>query len=144
MANDSRTAGDVMTRNPRTVTPDTSAREAAQLMRSEDAGALPVIEGGNSRRPIGIITDRDLALRVVADGKTDARVRDAMTPNASTARENDEIQTVMDLMSREQVRRVPIVDERGDLVGIIAQADVLLQANEKHAEQTVEAISQPS
>ncbi len=144
MPNDARTAGDVMTRNPRTVTPDTSAREAAQLMRSEDAGALPVIEGGNSRRPIGIITDRDLALRVVADGKMDARVRDAMTPNASTAREDDQIQTVMDLMAREQVRRVPIVDERGDLVGIVAQADILLQANEKHAEQTVEAISQPS
>ena len=142
MANEPRTAGDVMTRNPRTVTPETPVREAAQLMRSEDTGVLPVVDP-NSRRPIGVITDRDLALRVVAEGNLNARVLDAMTPNAQTARENDPLDKVMDLMAREQVRRIPIVDERGDLVGIISQADVVLQANEKHAEQTVEAISRP-
>lgn len=141
MANEPKTAGDVMTRNPRTVTPDTPVREAAQLMRSEDTGALPVVEGGNSSRPIGLITDRDLAIRVVAEGNIDARVRDAMTQNAHTARETDALDTVLQLMAREQVRRVPIVDARGDLVGIIAQADVVLQAPEKRAEQTVEAIS---
>ena len=141
MANEPKTAGDVMTRNPRTVTPDTPVREAAQLMRSEDTGALPVVEGGNSSRPIGLITDRDLAIRVVAEGNIDARVRDAMTQNAHTARETDDLDTVLQLMAREQVRRVPIVDARGDLVGIIAQADVVLQAPEKRAEQTVEAIS---
>ena len=142
MANEPKTAGDVMTRNPRTVTPDTSVREAAQLMRSEDTGALPVVEGGNSKRPIGLITDRDLAIRVVAEGNLDVRVRDAMTPNAHTARATDDLDQVMALMAREQVRRVPIVDERGDLVGIIAQADVVLQAPDKRAEQTVQAISQ--
>lgn len=143
MASQPKTAGDVMTRNPRTVTPDTSVREAAQLMRSEDTGALPVVESGSSNRPIGVITDRDLAIRVVAEGNLDARVRDAMTPNAHTAREQDDLQKVMDLMAREQVRRVPIVDERGDLVGIIAQADILLEADDTRAEQTVEAISRP-
>lgn len=142
MANGPKTAGDVMTRNPRTVTPDTPVREAAQLMRSEDTGALPVVDP-NSKRPIGLVTDRDLAIRVLAEGKTDARVRDAMTPNAHTVRENDDLAAVMALMSREQVRRVPIVDERGDLVGIIAQADIVLAANDKQAEQTVEAISRP-
>lgn len=141
MADAPKTAGDVMTRNPRTVTPDTPVREAAQLMRSEDTGALPVVESGKSNRPIGLITDRDLALRVVAEGNLDARVRDAMTPNAHVARETDDLQKVMDLMAREQVRRVPIVDERGDLVGIIAQADIVLQANEKHADEMVQAIS---
>lgn len=141
MANEPKTAGDVMTRNPRTVTPDTPVREAAQLMRSEDTGALPVVEGGSSNRPIGLITDRDLAIRVVAEGNLDARVRDAMTPNAHTARETDDLDSVMQLMSREQVRRVPIVDARGDLVGIIAQADVVLAAPTRRAEETVEAIS---
>jgi len=70
-------------------------------------------------------------------------VRDAMTPNALTAREGDDLEKVMGLMAREQVRRVPIVDDRGDLVGIVAQADVMLEANGKDARQTVEAISQP-
>lgn len=142
MANEPKTAGDVMTRNPRTATPDTPVREAAQLMRREDTGVLPVVDP-NSKRPIGVITDRDLALRVVAEGNLDARVVDAMTPNAQTAREDDELSKVMELMAREQVRRIPIVDARGDLVGIISQADVVLQANEKHAEQTVAAISRP-
>ena len=142
MASGPKTAGDVMTRNPRSVSPDTPAREAAQLMKSEDTGALPVVDA-SSRRPLGIVTDRDLAIRVLAEGRTDARVADAMTPNAHTVRENDDLAKVMDLMSREQVRRVPIVDDRGALVGIISQADILLNADDKRAEQTVEAISRP-
>ena len=142
MANNPKTAGDVMTRNPRTVTPETPVREAAQLMKSEDTGVLPVVDA-SSKRPVGVVTDRDLAIRVLAEGRTDARVADAMTPNAHTVRENDDLAQVMALMAREQVRRVPIVDERGALVGIIAQADVVLQADDKRAEQTVEAISRP-
>lgn len=142
MANQANTAGDVMTRNPRTVTPDATAREAAQLMQREDVGALPVVDG--SSRPVGIVTDRDLALRVVADGQTDARVRDAMTATAHVVNEHDDVQKVMDLMAREQVRRVPVVDERGALVGIISQADVVLAGDAQRAEQTVQAISRPS
>jgi CBS domain-containing protein len=142
MASGPKTAGDVMTRNPRSVSPDTPAREAAQLMKREDTGALPVVDA-SSRRPVGIVTDRDLVVRVLAEGRTDARVADAMTANAHTVRENDDLASVMDLMAREQVRRVPIVDDRGELVGIISQADIMLNADDKRAEQTVEAISRP-
>lgn len=132
---------DVMTRNPETVTPDTPVQEAARLMQSADTGVLPVVEGN---RPVGVITDRDLALRVVAEGRTDARVRDAMSSRVSTAREDDDLDTVMQIMASEQVRRVPIVDERGELVGIVAQADIVLEGqNDRQAEQTIERISQP-
>lgn len=132
---------DVMTRNPETVTPDTPVQEAARLMQSADTGVLPVVEGN---RPVGVITDRDLALRVVAEGRTDARVRDAMSSRVRTAREDDDLDTVMQIMASEQVRRVPIVDERGELVGIVAQADIVLEGkNDRKAEETIERISQP-
>jgi CBS domain-containing protein len=136
-------AKDIMTKNPRVVTPDTPVQEAARLMQSEDTGVLPVVEGPGSRRPIGVITDRDIALRVVAEGRSQASVRDAMSSQVSTCREDDDVKDVMKLMASEQVRRVPIVDERGDLVGIVAQADIVREADDKKAEQTIERISEP-
>lgn len=137
-------AKDIMTKHPQVVTPDTPVQEAARLMKSEDTGVLPVVEGPSSRRPVGIITDRDIALRVVAEGRSQAAVRDAMSPAPRTAREDDDVKDVMDLMAKEQVRRVPIVDDRGDLVGIVAQADIVREADDKRAERTIEQISQPS
>ena len=138
-----KTAKDIMTRNPQTVTPDTPVQEAARLMKSEDTGVLPVVESGGSKRPVGVITDRDITIRVVAEGRSGATVREAMTSGVRTARENDDLKQVMKVMADEQVRRMPVVDERGELVGIIAQADLVLEADDKQAEQTIEAISQP-
>ena len=137
-------AQDIMTKDPRVVTPDTPVQEAARLMQSEDTGVLPVVESAQSRRLIGVVTDRDLALRVVAEGKTSASVRDAMSSGVKTAKPDDNVKDVMDLMAREQVRRIPIVDDAGTVVGIVSQADVVLEArNDKKAEQTIEAISKP-
>ena len=134
---------DVMTRDPRCVTPETSAREAAQVMKDEDVGIVPVVEG---QRLIGVVTDRDLALRVVADGRDgSATVRDVMSSGKiSTCRPDEDLDRAMETMAKEQVRRIPIVDERGSLVGIVAQADVVLKAtDDRKAEKTVEQISEP-
>jgi len=136
-------ARDIMTKHPQVVTPDTPVQEAARLMKSEDTGVLPVVESQGSRRPVGVITDRDIALRVVAEGRSQAMVRDAMSASVRTARESDDLKDVMELMASEQVRRVPIVDDRGELVGIVSQADIVLEGDDKRAEQTIERISQP-
>jgi CBS domain-containing protein len=136
-------ARDIMTKHPQVVTPDTPVQEAARLMKSEDTGVLPVVEAQGSRRPVGVITDRDIAIRVVAEGRSQAMVRDAMSSSVRTAREDDDLKDVMELMASEKVRRVPIVDDRGELVGIVSQADIVLEGDDKRAEQTIERISQP-
>jgi CBS domain-containing protein len=137
-------ARDIMTQNPRCVTPETSVQEAARLMKSEDTGVLPVVDGEGSRRLVGMITDRDIAIRVVADGMTSAQVRDAMSSNPKTCRPDDNVKDVLQVMSDAQVRRIPIVDDGGAVVGIVSQADVVLEAGQdKRVEHTIEKISQP-
>ncbi len=136
-------ARDIMTANPRVVTPETPVQEAARLMKTEDTGALPVVDAEGSRRLIGMITDRDIAIRVVAEGMTSAQVRDAMSPSPKSCRPDDSVKDVMRVMADEQVRRVPIVDEGGVVVGIVSQADVVLEADGSRVEKTIEQISQP-
>jgi CBS domain-containing protein len=140
---------ELMTKNPCTVTPDSPVSEAARLMKEEDVGLVPVIErvgGAETRgRLVGVITDRDIAIRQVAEGRTsDSPVRDVMSSGVRTAAPDDSVDSVMELMGREQVRRIPIVDERGSLVGVVAQADLARKApNDGRVEKTVEEISQP-
>ena len=139
-------AQDNMARDPRCVTPRTSIQEAARLMKTEDVGALPVIESDSSRKLVGIITDRDITIRAVADGRDNGSVTvsDVMSKDATTAKASDSIDDVMQVMGREQVRRIPIVDERDQLVGIVSQADVVLRAkSDTKSEHTVEKISEP-
>lgn len=139
-------AKDIMTRKPKSVTPETSVREAARLMKEEDVGVLPVVDRDGSDRLIGIVTDRDIAIRHVAEGhdSSSCPVSEAMTSNVRTAREDDDVDSVMDLMGKEQVRRIPVVDERGGLIGIVAQADIVREArDDRKAERTIEQISDP-
>ena len=137
-------AQDIMTRNPSCVTPDTRVQDAARLMKTEDVGIIPVVESQGSKKLVGVITDRDIAIRVVAEGiaSSSSTVRDVMTSNITTSAPDDSVKDVMELMGREQVRRIPIVD-KGELVGIIAQADIVREADDKRAERTVEKISEP-
>ena len=138
-------AQDIMTKNPRTVTPETDVREAAQIMKSENVGVVPVVESAGSKKLVGLLTDRDIAVRVVAEGKSSARVQEIMSGSPRTVKADTSVDDVMDLMGKEQVRRVPVVDDRGDLVGIVAQADVVREAkDDKKAERTIEKISEPS
>jgi len=137
---------DIMTRDPSCVTPDATVREAAQVMSREDVGAVPVVDGESDRRLVGVVTDRDIAIRCVAEGKDGScRVRDVMSSDdLATCTENDSIENVMQTMSIEKVRRIPIVDERGSLVVIVAQADVMRKTKDSNqAGETVEEISQP-
>lgn len=139
-------ARDIMTTDPATVTPDTSITDAARLMKDENVGMLPVVDTEGSKRLVGVVTDRDIAIRHVAEGHTQATcpVREAMTDNVSTCRADADVQDLMTLMGKEQVRRIPIVDERGDLLGVVAQADFVLGADDdRAAEKTVEQISMP-
>ncbi|HEX6060378.1 MAG TPA: CBS domain-containing protein [Gemmatimonadaceae bacterium] len=139
-------AQDIMTKNPRTVTPETRLMEAARLMKDEDVGIIPVVESGASRRLVGVLTDRDITVRHVAEGhdSNQCPVREAMSDRLVTARPDEDIEDVMETMGREQIRRIPIVDERGDLVGILAQADLAREAHdEDKVEETVEKISKP-
>lgn len=137
---------DVMTRNPHVVTASASVQEAAQIMAREDVGIVPVVENDDDRRVIGVITDRDIAVRCVAQGRgADCRVSEAMSSGRiTTCRENEHINRVMDAMRTEKVRRIPIVDERGALVGIVSQADVVRKTRDgSRAERTIEDISEP-
>ena len=140
-------AQDIMSRNPSCVTPQTGLEEAAKLMKTENIGIVPVVDSKDSKKLVGVVTDRDIAIRVVAEGRDSATtsVGHIMSANVKTCRPDDSVDDVMDVMGKEQVRRVPIVDERGALVGIVAQADVIIEAkDDKKAERTVEKISQPS
>ena len=137
---------EVMTSNPKFVTPETPAREAARVMKDEGVGIVPVVDNERSRRLVGVITDRDIALRVVAEGRgTDTLVRDVMSADPlTTCPPNADINDAMDAMASEQIRRIPIVDERGSLVGVLSQADVVRKAkDDDRAERTVERISAP-
>jgi CBS domain-containing protein len=116
-------------------------------MKDENIGVVPVVESSNSRRLVGVLTDRDIAIRAVAEGRDGATtsVGHVMSTDIHTSAPDDSVNDIMALMGSEQIRRIPIVDERGDVVGIIAQADIVLEANDnKKAEKTVEKISEPS
>ncbi|HLV27264.1 MAG TPA: CBS domain-containing protein [Gemmatimonadales bacterium] len=135
-----------MTKDPACVTAGDSIRKAVELMRTRDVGLIPVVENDNSRKLLGVITDRDIALRVVGEGlPADGNVQQFMSNGVHTARPDDEVDSVMNLMGREQIRRIPIVDERGSVVGIVAQADVVLEGgNAKKVDNTIEKISRKS
>jgi CBS domain-containing protein len=138
---------DVMTREPASCEPSDSIVKAAEVMKREDVGAVPVVESKSSRRLVGIITDRDIVVRVVAAGR-DVRsttVGDAITSTPVTCREDEDVTEAVTCMAQRQVRRLPVVDSEGRLVGIISQADIATRVNkDKTTGELVEAISEPS
>lgn len=138
---------DIMTPDPACCTPDSTAREAATLMREHDCGSIPVVDNQQSRRLVGTVTDRDLAVRGLAAGKgPDTSVRELMTPEPVSCGPEDEVEIVREVMVARLVRRVPVVNEDGVLVGIVAQADIAREegaASDQEVGRIVEAISDP-
>lgn len=132
---------EVMTKNPKTCAPTDTVNQAAQLMKSEDVGPIPIVSGNGKLE--GIITDRDIVLKVVAEGKDakTTKLSEVMTTDVVTCTPDGDIDQTLDLMEDHQIRRIPVV-EGGRLVGIISQADVAtrLEEPEKTAE-LVEDIS---
>ncbi len=141
-------ARDIMTESPAICTPETTAQEAAQQMERNDCGSLPVVENRDSMKLIGMVTDRDLALRILGRGQNPKTpVREAMTRNVSSVQPDDDLDTVERVMSGQQVRRVPVVDNQNRIIGIIAQADLALNrkdVGEKDLSRVVEKISEPA
>ena len=143
-------AQDIMTTDPACCTPDDSVRDAARLMLECDCGVIPVVDDRQSMRLTAIVTDRDIAVRGIAQGKgADARVREVMTASPSSCRPGADLKEVERLMEEQQVRRIPVVDDRGRCVGVIAQADLARAAeegrvSEREVAHVVEKISEPA
>ena len=137
----------IMTPNPARSTPEATAQEVAALMRDNDCGSIPVVANTTSNRLVGTVTDRDLAIRGLAVGKgPDALIRELMTPDPVTCVPEDEVEDLRQVMIEHQVRRVPVVDVDGVLVGIVAQADIAREdgaASDREVGRIVEAISEP-
>jgi CBS domain-containing protein len=140
-----KTCESMMTKDPICCLPTDTVVKAAQLMKRENIGSIPVIENEQTRKLVGIVTDRDLALKVVAEGKDakSTQVESVMSGALVTCLAEDEIQKALDAMSENQLRRIPIVNKENKILGIIAQADVATRVNkpEKTAEM-VKDISQ--
>jgi CBS domain-containing protein len=136
-------AKDIMTTNPACCTPENSVEEAAQMMVKHDCGEIPVVEGNDNAMLIGVITDRDITCRVVAAGKnpSQTRVRDAMSSPPVTVKGETSIEDCCRLLEKNQIRRVPVVDESGHCCGIVSQADI---AKAAPREQTAEVLKQVS
>ncbi len=136
------TCSEVMTKNPKTCAPTDFVEKAAQLMKSEDVGPIPIV--GSDGKLEGIITDRDIVLNVVAEGQDPktTKLADVMSTDLITCTAEGDIEETLELMEDNQVRRIPVVDASGLLVGIISQADIAtrLDDSEKTAE-LVEDIS---
>ncbi|HEU0304956.1 MAG TPA: CBS domain-containing protein [Gaiellaceae bacterium] len=136
----STTVRESMTANPRSIAGDATVVEAAKLMASENVGSLPVVEGG---KLVGIVTDRDLVMKVVARGLDAGTVpvSDVYSERPVVATPDEPLDQALHRMAQEQVRRLPVVDE-GKLVGILAQADVARTAEPESTGHMVEEISQ--
>lgn len=144
-------ASDIMTGNPAHVTRNTSARQAAELMADYDCGCLPVVASESDNRVVGVITDRDLVLRGLAQGRgPDSPVHLMMTPEPNCCRADADIEDVERIMADWQVRRVVVVDAGGACLGMISQADLARAAeerrgvSEREVARVVERISEPA
>jgi CBS domain-containing protein len=134
------TIRDLMTRSPRTVDSGSSAVEAARFMRDEDVGLIPIVE---SDRLVGTVTDRDIAVRLVAEGKSPEKtqVADIASRELVTIDPDQDVEEAFRLMAKHQVRRLPVVEEDGKLVGIVAQADIAKHVSAAQTGDVVEKIS---
>jgi CBS domain-containing protein len=114
-------------------------------MKSKDIGSIPVVENEETNKLVGIVTDRDLALKIVAEGRDPqtTKVTDVMSRKVVTCRDDDDMHKALDAMSKHQLRRIPVVDKDNRIVGIIAQADVATRVNDaKKTAELVKGISQ--
>jgi len=135
---------DVMTRGAECVRPEATLQEAAQKMKSLDVGPLPVCDND---RLVGMLTDRDITVRAVAEGKDPraTRVRDAMTEGISYCFEDDDVADAARVMKERQVRRLVVLDRNKRLAGIVSLGDLAVETGDEHlAGKTLEHVSQPT
>ena len=133
----------ILTREVETIRPDTPVREAAQRMRSMDVGSLPVCDG---RHLLGMVTDRDITIRITAEGRDPANtpVQEAMTPDIAYVFEDQDVQEAARIMQDRQIRRLPVLSRDRQLVGIVALGDLAQTGNDRLSGDALEKISEPS
>jgi len=138
----------IMTKDPTCCIPSDIAQRAATIMGDENTGIVPIIENEQSRKVIGIVTDRDLCMNVVADGRDPrtTQVHESMTTTVVSCSPQDSVDKATELMRENQIRRIPVVDEQQRLVGIVAMADIVGRANVRTTEthETLKTVSAPT
>ncbi len=141
MANQGKSVRDVMTANPASVSEKDSIRDVARIMAQQDTGVVPVVNG---KKIIGLITDRDIVVRLVAAGKDlgTAKVTEAMSKGVRSVKEDAGVNDVLDLMTKADVRRIPVVNQNDELVGIVSMADIAKTNHDGKVGEVVEKISQ--
>lgn len=134
---------DIMTEDPACCTPETGLQEVAQMMVDCDCGCIPVVDDDDARMPVGMITDRDITCRVVAQGKNplDLTARDAMTSTVVSVTPDTSLEDCLNLMEESQIRRIAVVDEQGAVCGIVAQADIANNAGPRQTAEVVQEVS---
>jgi CBS domain-containing protein len=136
---------DIMTKDPACCMPDSKLPEVARLMVDHDCGQIPVIENQSTGRPVGVVTDRDIIIRAIAQGKNplDMTARDVMSSPAVTVTPDTRVEDCCQTLEDKQVRRVPVIDDRGRCCGMVSQADIAQHAPEKMTAEVVRTVSQP-
>ena len=131
---------DIMTSNPCTIDAEKSVAYAAKMMKEEDVGLAPIVEG---EKLVGMLTDRDIAIRVVAEGRDpdQVKVREVASKEVVTIDPQQDLDEALRIMAKHQVRRLPVVEEDGKLVGVVAQADIAREGDDKQTGELVEEIS---
>ena len=137
------TVTSVMTANPACANPETPLREVARLMIENDCGEIPVVD--TQGMPVGVVTDRDITVRIVAEGRDimSATASDAMSAPVKTVREDSSLKDATALMESSKIRRVPVVDAAGKLTGIVSVADIALAGKDGQTAKVVKEVSEP-
>jgi len=142
-----KTCRDVMTKDVTCCTPNDSVKAAAEMMKQENVGPIPVVDSQQTKKLIGIVTDRDLAIKVVGAGldPNTTKVQQVMSTDVVTCHPDDSVDMAMHEMEKHQLRRIPVVDNNDHIMGIIAQADIFTRMEKpQETAQVVEGISEPS
>ena len=137
---------EIMTANPMCCTPDSSLPEVARMMVQKDCGEIPVLEDEESRLPIGVLTDRDIVCRTIANDRNplDLTAADCMTKSIVTVTPNMSLEECCRIMEEKLIRRVPVVDDSGACIGIVAVADVALHTGKNVAGHVIREVSEPT
>jgi CBS domain-containing protein len=134
---------EIMTKDPAVCEPETPLQEVGRLMVLHDCGEIPVVDSRRTMRPVGVVTDRDIVVRCVAEGKNplESDAGDVMSSPVMTVTPDMDVDEVGDLMEEHQVRRIPVVDEAGAICGIVAQADIARHAHPREIAEVVREVS---
>jgi CBS domain-containing protein len=136
---------EVMTKDPVCCLPNDMVAKVAEMMKTKDIGSVPIIENEQNLKLVGIVTDRDLALKIVAEGREakSTKAEEVMTREVVTCQADDDLQTALEAMSEHQLRRIPVIDSNNRIVGIIAQADIATRVDQpEKVAAVVKGISQ--